>query len=767
MTEREIFIAARQLLDPIERDAYLDKACSGDPELHGRIVDLLAEQQQLGSFMEHQPPRAAAIDSPPAETQGTVIGPYKLIEQIGEGGFGVVFLAEQTEPVRRNVALKVLKPGMDTRQVVARFEAERQALAMMDHPNIAKVFDGGTTGMRSQGSGVRNQQQADLTPDSCLMTPDLGRPFFVMELFQGVPITDYSDQNRLTPRQRLELFIPVCQAVQHAHQKGIIHRDLKPSNVLVTQVDGRPVPKVIDFGVAKATGQELTDKSLFTGVAQMIGTPLYMSPEQAGQGGLDIDTRSDIYSLGVLLYELLTGTTPFDKVRFQQAAYDEVRRIIREEEPPKPSTRLSDSTQSLPSISAQRQTEPARLTKLVRGELDWIVMKAMEKERDRRYETANSMVMDLQHYLADEPVQACPPSTWYRFRKFARRNKRMMATAAVTAAALLTTVVVLSVSTRIVLRQQAETKAALAQAQQQRNRAEANFDGSLNAMTDLLSLLDRRDLADLPRIGEVRSALAQQIEHYYKRFLNEESTDPTVRFETARAYISLGTLYEAQGNLEDAEQARRKAIILFEALAAGYREDPVYWKQLGHSRHFLGGQLERRGLIGPATEEYRKAIAAFGELMRLEPDSHWGPYTLAWVLVVSKIPEVHNPLKAVELAGKATELAPEHPGCWNTLGMAHYYAGNWQDAIAALNKALEFKPDLAYSLVYLAMSHEKLGHKQEARRWLDKAREWMNQKGSGRDGHLRRMRTEAEAVLGSEVERKQNSEHQKDQSSSR
>jgi eukaryotic-like serine/threonine-protein kinase len=262
---------------------------------------------------------------------------YKLLEQIGEGGFGVVFMAEQTQPVRRKVALKILKAGMDTRQVVARFEAERQALAIMDHPNIAKVFDGGAT--------------------------PSGRPYFVMELVRGVPITDFCDQNHLTPRQRLELFVSVCQAVQHAHHKGIIHRDLKPSNVLVTLQDTTPVAKVIDFGVAKALGQELTEKTLFTGFAQMVGTPLYMSPEQAGESGLDIDTRSDIYSLGVLLYELLTGTTPFDKERFKRAAYEEIRRIIRDEEPPRPSTRLSESKDSLPSISAVRQTEPARLTK--------------------------------------------------------------------------------------------------------------------------------------------------------------------------------------------------------------------------------------------------------------------------------------------------------------------------------------------------------------------------------------------------------------------
>jgi serine/threonine-protein kinase len=387
-----------------ERPAFLAAACAGDEPLQQRLQALLDAHENPGSFLAVQPPSpVATIDEPVLERPGTIIGPYKLLEQIGEGGFGVVFMAEQTQPVRRKVALKILKPGMDTRQVVARFEAERQALAIMDHPNIAKVHDGGAT--------------------------PSGRPYFVMELVKGAPITEFCDQNQLTPRQRLELFIPVCQAVQHAHQKGIIHRDLKPSNVLVSRHDTTPLVKVIDFGVAKALGQELTDKTLFTGVAQMVGTPLYMSPEQAGMSDLDVDTRSDIYSLGVLLYELLTGTTPFTKERFKQAAYDEIRRIIREEEPPRPSTRLSECKDTLPSISAQRQTEPAKLTRLVRGELDWIVMKALEKDRNRRYETANTFALDIHRYLYDEPVLACPPSSSYRFRKFARRNKTGLAVA--------------------------------------------------------------------------------------------------------------------------------------------------------------------------------------------------------------------------------------------------------------------------------------------------------------------------------------------------
>src|SRR5438045_2018803 len=310
---------------------------------------------------------------------------------------GTVFMAEQTQPVQRKVALKVIKPGMDSRQVIARFEAERQALAMMDHVNIARVLDAGAT--------------------------EAGRPYFVMELVHGVPITKYCDDNRLTPRERLELFVPVCQAIQHAHQKGIIHRDVKPSNVMVTLYDGKPVPKVIDFGVAKATEQKLTERTLFTQDGTLVGTLEYMSPEQAEMSALGVDTRSDIYSLGVLLYELLTGSTPLTHKRLKEAAYAEILRVIKEEEPPRPSTRLSDSGETLASISAQRHTEPAKLTRLVRGELDWIVMKALEKDRNRRYETANGLAMDLQRYLADEPVVACPPSRAYRLRKFARRNK--------------------------------------------------------------------------------------------------------------------------------------------------------------------------------------------------------------------------------------------------------------------------------------------------------------------------------------------------------
>jgi len=397
------------------------------------------------------------------ERAGTMIGRYKLLEKIGEGGFGVVFMAEQVEPVQRKVALKIIKAGMDTREVIARFEAERQAIALMDHPNIARALDAGAT--------------------------EAGRPYFVMELVRGIPITDYCDQKHLPTRERLELFIKVCQAVQHAHQKGVIHRDLKPSNVLVTEHDGAPVPKVIDFGVAKALGQKLTAKTLFTAFNHMIGTPAYMSPEQAALSGLDIDTRADIYSLGVLLYELLTGVTPFDAETFRTAAMDEIRRMIQETEPPKPSTRLQTLGAKLTEVAKRRHTEPAALSRLVHGDLDWIVMKCLEKDRQRRYETANGLAADVARHLGSEPVVARPPSNAYRFRKLVRRNKLAFAAASAVMAALL---IGLGVSTWLLTKE----KQALQHADQERQRADRNAasEGRERGRAELLAEENRVNL---------------------------------------------------------------------------------------------------------------------------------------------------------------------------------------------------------------------------------------------------------------------------------
>ncbi|MEW6156886.1 MAG: protein kinase [Verrucomicrobiota bacterium] len=420
---KELFEQALDIESAAERSAFLEQACAGRRELLDRVQALLRAHETAHEFLPDLP--ATGSEVPITEKPGDRIGRYKLLQKIGEGGCGVVYMAEQEEPVRRRVALKIIKLGMDTRSVVARFEAERQALAMMDHPNIARVFDAGAT--------------------------ETGRPYFVMELVRGVRITEYCDEQQLNTRERLALFTNVCRAIQHAHQKGIIHRDIKPSNVLVTVNDGAAVPKVIDFGTAKAMEHRLTDKTLFTEFHAFIGTPVYMSPEQAEMSSLDIDTRSDIYSLGVLLYELLTGRTPFDAQELMRAGLDEVRRTIRECEPARPSTRLSKLPQDdLTRTAERRRIEGLRLIHSIRGDLDWIVMKCLEKDRTRRYETANGIAKDIERHLINEPVSACPPSTWYRMRKSIRRNRLFFASASTVMIAL---TVVASLSTWMFMRE--------------------------------------------------------------------------------------------------------------------------------------------------------------------------------------------------------------------------------------------------------------------------------------------------------------------------
>jgi serine/threonine protein kinase len=453
MDAATIFGEALEKSDDGSRARFLDAACGDNAALRAEVLGLLEAHEGAGQFLVPQENPALAATQfpcPLTEKAGDQIGPYKLLQQIGEGGFGTVYMAEQTQPIRRKVALKVIKPGMDTREVIARFEAERQALALMDHPNIAKVLDGGTT--------------------------ESGRPYFVMELVKGIRITQFCDENKLDVKRRLKLFCAVCRAIQHAHQKGVIHRDIKPNNVLVTLHDGEPVPKVIDFGVAKAISQQLTEKTMFTAYGQMIGTPQYMSPEQAEMSGLDIDTRSDIYSLGVLLYELLTGFTPLAPEKIRSTTYVELQRLICEEEPLQPSRRYSTQGEQSATIAAQRQTEPRKLGSLLRGELDWIVMKTIEKDRNRRYDSPSALEIDIENFLNDETVTACPPSIVYRFRKFARRNKTLLLTGGTIGVSLLVSTLI-SISWYIEARDAAiAARNAERDATVERDRAKAALD---------------------------------------------------------------------------------------------------------------------------------------------------------------------------------------------------------------------------------------------------------------------------------------------------
>ena len=491
-----IYNAALQKASEKERSAYLDTACGGDKALRGRVKALLKAHSKAGDFLEVPVfnVKVTMDDSPLTEGPGTIIGPYKLLEKIGEGGMASVYMAEQERPISRKVALKVIKLGMDTKQVIARFEAERQALAMMDHPNIARVLDAGAT--------------------------ETGRPYFVMELVRGVSITEYCDKNKLDTRERLDLFTPVCNAVQHAHQKGIIHRDIKPTNVMVTLHDGTPVPKVIDFGIAKAINQRLTEKTLFTRYAVMIGTPAYMSPEQAEMSELGIDTRTDIYSLGVLLYELITGATPFSEEELREAGYIEMQRIICEEEPAKPSTKLSTLGEELTDIAEHRRTNPDLLAKLVSGDLDWIVMKSLEKDRTRRYDTATELSADVGRHLNSEPVQAAAPSVSYRLRKFVRRHRTAVAAGLLVAAALVVGLSLATVGFVQASREQARTERALQQ-------AGVNFQLARDAVDEMTRVAEEQ-LANVPGMEQVRRQLLQKAQIFYQGFLDKNRGDPAI-----------------------------------------------------------------------------------------------------------------------------------------------------------------------------------------------------------------------------------------------
>ena len=639
-TMREILLDAAEL-PPEKRNAFLEIACGGNTELRAEVAALLeslerAEGVVRDATVEPNELRSASIEgssrSVNGEGAGTRIGRYRLLQLIGEGGFGSVFMAEQETPVVRKVALKIIKLGMDTRRVIARFEAERQALAMMDHPNIAHVHDAGAT--------------------------ESGRPYFVMELVRGVPITTFCDANQLTTRQRLELFVPVCSALQHAHQKGIIHRDLKPGNVLVTMHDDKPVPKIIDFGVAKAINQRLTEHTLFTEFHQLIGTPAYMSPEQAQLSGLDVDTRSDIYSLGVLLYELLTGSTPFDATELRSAAYEEMQRIIREVEPPKASTRLSTlPADTRSAVADQRRCDPATLRRTLEGDLDWIMMKCLEKDRSRRYETANGLARDLERYLHDEPVEASPPSTADKFRRFARKHRMGLGVTAGFALVLLIATAVSSWQAVRATRAEKKTAASLAQVAAERDAKEvarkdaeaiSNFlsdvfqspdptrDGRTIKVVELLDKAAEKldsDLTSQPdhraklqaTLGQTYNALGlfgqaiplrEKVRDYYLATLGAEHPD------TLRAMSNLAGSYADAGRKDEAFKMQEEVLTLRRKVNGPEHSDTLRAMAF-LARLFDGGRKDealrlredvltlRRKVNGP---EHRLTIAAMHEL---------------------------------------------------------------------------------------------------------------------------------------------------------
>jgi serine/threonine protein kinase/Flp pilus assembly protein TadD len=683
--EEAIFNAALAL--PAEQRAvYLNVASGNNSELRQRFEVLLQSHAQAGEFLEPalagDPERTMLVVPPDSsEKPGDIIGPYKIREKLGEGGCGVVYVAEQTHPVRRRVALKVIKLGMDTRNVIARFEAERQALAMMDHPNIARVLDAGAT--------------------------ETGRPYFVMELVRGIKITEYCDQNQLNSKQRLDLFIQVCHAVQHAHQKGVIHRDIKPSNILVTLHDGVPVPKVIDFGIAKATEGRLTDLTVYTELRQFIGTPAYMSPEQAEMSGLDIDTRSDIYSLGVLLYELLTGRTPFDAEELVQSGLDEMRRTIREKEPARPSTRLSTMLDAdLTAVAKRQSAEPPKLVHFVRGDLDWIVMKALEKDRTRRYETANGLAIDVQRFLKSEPIEARPPSGLYRLGKLVRRNKPAFAAGGAILGIL---VLGLSLSLYLFIRErQALRRAIAAEREEKQLRVQAEKGLALE-----------REMRAMASVSEKFSAAGRLMSQGLIEKAEELMNDMPLIRQSSVIYNPLGEIY---GRHEQWQAAIR-------TFSRAMTADPTNH----YAYHYLAPLLVQTGDLEGYRAHRERILNQFGDTTQPTIAERMAKDCLMLPPPAASLPKL---AKMADIAVAAGPSANSWPYFQYVKGLAEFRQGHFAAALEWLRKVVDEEGAPARSIqayATMAMAEYQLGHTNAAQSDLGAALKLAEEKlGPGR-----------------------------------
>ncbi len=753
MDAEQIFLAAIELGDPESRHEFLEREFLNHPFLREEVESLIQSHEAAGTFLSQ--PASGVQQGQPVSLAGALpapgdqIGPWRIERPLGEGGMGVVYAASQEKPVRRRVALKIIKPGLTDQRVLDRFAAEREALAMMDHPNIARIFDAGVHEPHSPGDVAESAEFP--------FARKAAQPWFVMELINGIPITRYADQHRLTPRQRLELLLPVCQAVQHAHQRGIIHRDLKPSNILVAEIDGRPVPKVIDFGVAKAIGNRLSEHSIHTGIGQVVGTLEYMSPEQAALNLEDIDTRIDIYALGVVLYELLTGTPPISRKVLGDVAFAELIRVIREVDPQKPSTRIS-ALDEAPSVAASRSLEPAKLTSFIRGDLDWIAMKALDKDRSHRYQSAHELADDLQRFLNNEPVMAGPPSTVYRLKKFIRRNRIPVALAGLAILALVggtigTTVGMLrardesnkkTVALEQVKKENEEKTRALAAEQKARAEADDAMDRAVTALQTLTDEAINRLMTAEPDLSADNRTFLNQIIGQLEEFTVAMDNSDRARVVQADGLNRIGILKGHLGDRAGAIESFRKSISVWEPLCAERKDKPEYRRGMGDAWSNLGIHLANDSNFEESEKAHRKAIETHDALAAEFPDNPDYLCNAANVRnsfgvmlkdVGRNTETVEQYKQAIDIYQRVLEKAPDDPNAavsltnvQNNLGLELFLAGKTEEGIAAIREVIEIRKQIAsrreadadqrytypMSMVNLALMVLRVGKSDEA-----------------------------------------------------